>query len=214
MMSNDALILDLATNLAPVRRRSMARETLMLAALGATELALVLGLGAMRHDMGMMIGSAYMLWRMGSLAILAGISCTVAIRSFAPTASPRRGVMLVFLLTVLAMVGGAFVGTAADSGRALLDRISPANGLLCAVSIVVLAVPVMAMLGILMRRAAPAHPEGSALASGLAAGTVGALIFAFCCPMNDPLYIVVWYGTGCAAVTAIARWLLPRRYRL
>jgi hypothetical protein len=72
----------------------------------------------------------------------------------------------------------------------------------------------MAMLALLMRRAAPAHPNASALASGLAASTCGALIFAFCCPMNDPLYIVVWYSAGCAAVTAMARWLLPRRFRL
>jgi hypothetical protein len=128
-MSNEALISDLAAGLAPVRRRSIARETLMLLALGATELALVLGVGAMRHDMGMMIGSAYMLWRMGSLAVLAGISCAVALRSFAPPAAPRRGVAIVLALAGLAMIGGAFVDPAGGSGRSLLDRLAPADGL-------------------------------------------------------------------------------------
>jgi hypothetical protein len=65
-----------------------------------------------------------------------------------------------------------------------------------------------------MRRAAPTHPADSALASGIAASTCGAFIFAFCCPMNDPLYITVWYAVACAVVTAVARWLLPRRFLL
>ena len=211
-MSNDALILDLAANLTPVKRRSLLRETVLLLALAAAELALFLGLGAMRRDMGMMIGSAYMIWRIGSLAILAGISGTVAVRSFSPLASPRRGLMLALALAGVAVIAGAFVGFPAD--RPLLDRVAPANGILCAVSIILLSLPMMATLSILMRRAAPTHPEGSALAAGLAAGTCGAFIFAFCCPMNDPLYTVLWYFAGCATVTAAARWLLPRHYRL
>jgi len=52
------------------------------------------------------------------------------------------------------------------------------------------------------------------LTAGLAASLCGALIFTACCPMNDPLYIVVWYSAGIGAVTAAARWLLPRRFRL
>jgi hypothetical protein len=213
-MSSDALILDLVTDLAPVKRRSRAREAAMLFALGAAELALFLGFGAMRPDMGNKIGSAYMLWRLGSLVLLAGVACWVAIRSFAPPASPRHGLRAVAALAGLAMIASAFVGSAADSHRSLLDRISPAQGVICAALIVVLALPVMAMLAVLMRRAAPVHPEASALTSGLAAGVCGALIFAFCCPMNDPLYVVVWYSVGTLAVAALARWLLPRRFRL
>lgn len=213
-MSNDALILDLAASLTPVRRRSAWRETLLLLALAAAELALILGFGAMRPDMGRMVGSPYMLWKMGSLAVLAGVTCAVAIRSFAPTASPRRGLRIALGLAAVAMMGGALVTSAADGGRPLLDRLSPGQGVLCLASIVVLALPLMAMLAVLMRRAAPAHPEASALAAGLAAGTCAALVFTACCPMNDPLYIVVWYGAGCAAVAAASRWLLPRRFRL
>jgi hypothetical protein len=70
------------------------------------------------------------------------------------------------------------------------------------------------MLGTLMRRAAPTQPKQSAIASGIASGTVGALVFAFCCPFNDPLYVVVWYSIACAAVAGAARWRLPRRFRL
>ena len=147
-MSNDALIRDLAAGLTPVRRRRASREILLLLALAAAEVGLILGLGVMRHDMGHMIGSPYMLWRLGSLAILAGISITVAIRSFAPPASSRRGMRLALTLAVMAMVGGAFVASPADNARSLLDRISPADGIVCAVAIVVLALPMMAMLAL------------------------------------------------------------------
>jgi hypothetical protein len=214
MMSSDALILNLSANLVPVRRRRVAREVALVLALGAIELGLLLGLGLMRPDMGRMIASPYMLWKLGSLAMLGGVGCAVAIRSFSPTAQPRRGLRVASILAVAAMIGSAFVTPGSESGQTLLDRLSPVHGVLCALSIVVLSMPMMAMLAVLMRNAAPTHPESSALAAGFAAGTCSAFVFAFCCPINDPLYIVVWYSAGCAVVTATARWVLPRRYRL
>ena len=98
--------------------------------------------------------------------------------------------------------------------RTLLTRIAPASGMACAATIFVLSLPVVAVLGALMRQAAPTQPKLSALASGIAAGACGAFVFAFCCPFDDPLYVVVWYSVGCAAVTAAARWRLPQRFHL
>jgi hypothetical protein len=214
MMSNDALILDLAAGLAPVKRRSALRDGLWLLALAVIELVLLLSVGAMRPDMGRVILSPFMVWKIGSLALLAGLSCTMAMRSFAPPALPRRGLRIVLGLAGLAMIGGLFLASSVDRGRSLLDRLAPVHGLLCAVSIIVLSLPMMAALAVLMRRAAPVHPGQSALASGFAASTCGALVFTICCPMNDPLYIVVWYSAAVAVVTALTRWLLPRRFRL
>jgi hypothetical protein len=214
MMSTDALIMDLSAGLAPVRRRRVVREAALLLALGATELVLLIAAGLLRPDMERMIASPYMLWKLGGLALLAGVGCVVAVRSFSPMARPRRGVMAACVLAVLVAIGGAFVAPGSGSGHTLLDRLSPIQGVVCAVSIIVLSMPMMTMLAVLMRRAAPTHPESSALAAGIAAGTCGAFVFAFCCPMNDPLYVVVWYFAACAVVTAAARWLLPRRFRL
>lgn len=212
-MSNDSLIADLSSDLAPVQRRSMLREGGLVLALGAAELVLFLSLGVMRPDMHHM-GSPFLMWRVGSLGLLAVIACVMAIRSFSPTAQPRRGLMLASVLAALAIVGGAFVTPEGVGDRALLDRINPASGIVCATSIFVLSLPIVALLGALMRRAAPTQPTLSALASGIAAGACGAFVFAFCCPFNDPLYVVVWYSIGCAAVMAVARWCLPRRFRL
>ena len=168
----------------------------------------------MRPDMGRVMLSPYIVWKIGSLALLAGVTCTVAMRSFAPPASSRRGLLLALALAVLLVVGGTFATSATDSSRSMIERLSPVHGMLCATSIVVLAMPIMAALAVLMRRAAPVHPKESALASGLAAATLGGLVFTACCPMNDPLYIAVWYSVAVAIVALAARWLLPRRFRL
>jgi hypothetical protein len=213
-MSSESLIVDLSSDLAPVQRRSMLREGGLVLALSAVELGLFLGLGIMRPDMSHMAGSPYLMWRVGSLGLLAMAASVLAIRSFSPTARPRRGLMLACALAVAAIVGGAFVTPDGAGERALLDRINPGSGIVCATSIFVLSLPIVALLGTLMRRAAPTQPRLSALAAGIAAGASGAFVFAFCCPFNDPLYVVVWYSVGCAAVTAAARWRLPRRFRL
>lgn len=213
-MLSDALILDLSANLAPVRRRRPAREGALLLALGGGELALLLGLGLMRPDMGSMIATPYMLWKLCGLALLALVACMGAIRSFAPTVRPRPGLLVTLGLAMAMMIAGAFVAPDHHAGQTLLTRLAPLQGMACATSIVVLSLPIMAMLSVLMHRGAPTHPQGSAIASGLAASTLGAFIFAFCCRVNDPLYIAVWYSVACAAVTIIARWLLPRRFRL
>jgi len=213
-MSSESLIADLSSNLAPVQRRSMLREGGLVVALGAVELALVLAMGVMRPDMHHMAGSPYLIWRVGSLGILAVVASVLAIRSYSPTARPRYGLMLACAIAVAVIIGGAFVVPEGVVDHALLDRIAPASGIVCATSIFVLSLPVMALLGALMRRAAPTQPRLSALASGIAAGACGAFVFAFCCPFNDPLYVVVWYSVGCVAVAAVARWRLPRRFRL
>jgi hypothetical protein len=91
--------------------------------------------------------SPYLIWRVGSLAMLAGIACTVAIRSFSPTARPRRGVTLACALAVVAILGGMFVAPVGVSEQTFLDRLDPAHGIICAGSIFVLSLPVVVMLG-------------------------------------------------------------------
>jgi hypothetical protein len=213
-MSNEAFIFDLSADLVPVQRRSMLREGGLVLALAALELALFLGLGVMRPDMSDMASSPFLMWRVGSLGVLALVACTFAIRSFSPTTRPRRGLLIACAVACVAVVSSALVMPEGATERALLERIAPAHGIGCAVSIFVLSLPVVVVLGALMRRAAPTQPKLSAVASGIAAGACGAFVFAFCCPFNDPLYVVVWYSVGCAAVTAVARWRLPRRFHL
>ncbi|MFT4053793.1 MAG: DUF1109 domain-containing protein [Novosphingobium sp.] len=214
MTSTEILINALSDDLVPVRRRSVWREVASLAALGTAEVAAIVMLGATRPDMAQVIATPFMTWKIGSLALIVGVATTVALRSFAPPNATRKGLMLVLMLAGLAIVLGAMVMPPAFSGRSLIERLSVLRGLMCAGAIVVLSLPLMALLGAIMRRAAPVDPRRSAIAAGLCASTLGALVFTACCPMNDPLYVAVWYSAGVAAVTASARYLLSRRFRL
>src|SRR3546814_17429220 len=110
-------------------------------------------MGVMRPDRHHITGWPFLIWLVGRLGLLAAVACVLAIRSFSPTARPRRGLMLACALAVAAIVGGAFVMPPGASDRALLDRIDPASGMLCAASIFVLSLPIVALLGALMRRA-------------------------------------------------------------
>ena len=213
-MSHDALIADLSTDLAPVHRRSVAREAALLAAIGAGELALFLGMGLMRPDMAQAIGTPWLSWKLASLALLAAIGCTTAIRSLNPAISPRRGLRVMLAATGAVLIAGALVDPGSAGQAPLAERVAPLHGMACAVAIIVLSLPMAAAMAVLMRRAAPTNPQASALAIGLAAGSWGAFVFAFCCPANDPLYVALWYLAGCAVVAVIARRLLPRGFRL
>ena len=128
-MSNDALILDLSSDLAPVRRRSMRREGALVLALCAVEVVLILALGAMRPDMRHMATSPYLTWRVTSLGLLAVVACVLAVRSFSATAQPRRGLALAGVLAGAAAAAGALVTPAGAGTRAFLDRIDPASGI-------------------------------------------------------------------------------------
>ena len=213
-MSNDDLIADLSIDLAPVRRRSVWRDASWLAALGAAELAMIAGTGLMRSDMGQLIGSPYMQWKLISLGIVAGIALATALASSSPTTSPRCGLAAALLLAAAAMIVGLFIRPAPTSPLAHDTHLPHSFGPFCALAIVMLSLPILSLLAVQMRRGAPVLPEESALAAGLAAGSWGALVFSLCCPSNDPVYVILWYGAGCALVGAAARWLLPRRFRL
>lgn len=209
-MSNDALIADLAAGLTPVRRRNPWREAMLLAAVGGGELALILAAGLMRPDMAALIATPYMLWKLASLVAVAAVCGVTTLASFSPAASPRLGLRIALGLAGLAAVAGVFVTPVRD----LMPHDHHAFGPLCAASILILSLPMLGVLGWLMRRAAPAHPERTGWVAGLAAGSWGALVFALCCPSGDPFYVIPWYAAGCAAVALAARWLLPRGYRL
>jgi hypothetical protein len=75
--------------------------------------------------------------------------------------------------------------------------------------IVTLSIPAMVALALLMRRGAPGDNRASALAAGAAGAAWGALVFAFKCPHDDPLYIMVWYAVGGSIVVFAARLVLP-----
>ena len=212
-MSNDPLIDRLARDLKPVRRRTAGRDAALLGLLCLVELALFLGLGAMRPDMPVAMEQPSFWWKLGSVGLIASVGAAVAVVSFDPVRSPRRGLRWLAAIIALCLAAGWIVDASGDGWPALATRVNWHEGMQCAAKIVALSVPLMLGLGLLMRHGAPTDSGGAALASGIAAAAWGAFVFVFACPYDDPLYIAVWYAVGCGIVTVIARLALPRLTR-
>ena len=212
-MANDHLIDRLARDLRPVRRRRPAREFLALGLLGAIEVALFLALGMVRPDMPMAMANPSFWWKLGSLGLIALVGVVVAVLSFDPAASPRRGLRWLGAILGVSLAGGWVIDAARDGWPAVAQRLNWHDGVQCVMKMGLLSVPAVIALAVLMRRGAPTDQAGSSLASGIAAAAWGAFVFVFACPYDDPFYIVVWYPVGCGLVTLFARLALPRLTR-
>lgn len=192
-----------------MRPRRAGRDVLILAVVCLVELVLFLSLGAMRPDMGAAMELPSFWWKLGSLGVIALIGATVAILSFDPVRSPRRGLRWLVAIVAVALGAGWFIDASRAGWPILAARVDWKDGLRCAVEMVILSLPAVIGLGLLMRRGAPTDTAGTALSVGIAAAAWGAFIFVFACPYDDPLYIALWYGVGCGFVSVLARLLLP-----
>jgi hypothetical protein len=212
-MTYDPLINRLAADLKPVRRRRMGVDVTVVAVICAVELVLFFALGAARPDMPMMMKQPSFWWRLASLGLITLISGALAILSFNPTYSPRRGVRWLALIVVICLAFGLFINAGPAGIATIIQRLNWTNGLQCTYKMVLLSVPPVIGLGVLMRRGAPTDTRSTALLVGLASAAWGAFVFVFACPFDDPLYIAVWYSVGCGIVTALSRIILPRLLR-
>jgi len=208
-MPSDPFIERLVADLRPVRRRSLGRDALILAALFGVEATLVVLLGLLRPDMAMAVAVPSFWWKAASLGVIAVIGVTVALVSFDPVASPRRGLRALLAVIAASLIVGQLIDACDVGCGSVAARLDWHSGLHCVAKMVALSVPAIFGLGVLMRRGAPTDPAGSALAVGIAAAAWGAFVFVLACPFDDPLYVAVWYTVGCGLATACARLVLP-----
>lgn len=212
-MSADRLIDDLVAGLRPARSRTGRRDALILGLVGAIEIGLFLAAGAARPDMGAAMAHPAFWWKLASLGLLTAVGVATALRSFAPTGSPRPGLRIAAALIGATLVAGWAIDAAGGGRGSLASRLMWRDGVDCIVVMAILSVPAIVALGLLMRRGAATDRPGSALAVGVAAAAWGGFVFVLGCPHDDPFYVVVWYGLGCSIVALIARLLLPRLTR-
>jgi hypothetical protein len=85
------------------------------------------------------------------------------------------------------------------------------NAIVCLVAIPVLSAPSALLLMWALKRGAPTSPRQAGATAGLAAGGVGACLYAFFCPIDNPLFVATWYplaiGTVSATCALGGRWL-------
>lgn len=209
----DPLIDRLVADLGVVRPRHWQREAALITALVLVEILLFVMLRGVRPDMHDAMATMPFWWKSSSLVVIAAIAAATALISLDPaTTTARRLSRLWWTLAIAVPVSLAF-GWLLDAGAvgeaALMARLDWRDGLDCLLSIGLMSLPPLAVLGLLMRRGAPTQPGRTALAAGLAAAGLGAVVFSFHCNHDDPLYVAVWYGGAVAAVAGLARLVLP-----
>ena len=208
-MPSDHLVARLVSDLKPVRRRSPLSDGIILGAVAVAELALAPWWQGMRPDMLLAMDQPSLWWKLLSLGLIAVVAAAVAVASFDPVKSPRKGLRWVIALVGLCLAAGWGVDAAHAGFVSLVGRIDWRNGLSCVTEMATLSVPAVVALGILMRRGAPTDTGATALTVGIAAAAWGAFVFVFACPFDDPLYVALWYTVGCGLVTLFTRLVLP-----
>ena len=212
-MRTESLVDRLSQELRPVRRRSVAREALLLLLLGVVEVAAFLGMGFMRPDMPVATEAPSFWWKLTSMGLITVLGAGVAILSADPARSPRRGLRWILVCIIAILASGWLIDAAANGFAGLVRRLDWLQGLQCVWKMIVLSIPPAIGLGGLIRRGAPTDRAGTALAAGLSSAAWGAFVFVFACPSDDPLYIAVWYTVGCSIVTILGRAVLIRLSR-
>jgi hypothetical protein len=82
----------------------------------------------------------------------------------------------------------------------------------CLACIPLLSLAPASCLLLALRHGAPARPGLAGAVSGLAAGGLGASLYALACPEDSPLFVAAWYSLAIALVTGVCffagrRWL-------
>lgn len=213
MMQTDTLVDRLSQTLRPVQPRSIRRGAWLLGVLCAIEVLAFVGLGFMRPDMPVAMGTLSFWWKLASMGIIAVLGAGVTLLSADPARSPRRGLRWILACIAVIFATGWLIDAAGDGVAELAHRLDWTHGLQCVWKMVALSIPPAIALGGLIRRGAPTDRSGTALAGGLCSAAWGAFVFIFACPSDDPLYIAVWYTVGCSIVTVLGRAALLRLSR-
>lgn len=151
------------------------------------------------------IGPALATWRfelkvgLVLLALVLAFSLCIALSRPEMPAHPGRRLMPLAALAVLAVA----IELSVLPGASWASRLMGTNALVCLIAVPALAiVPLAAVLAIL-RSGAPASPALAGAAAGLLAAAAAAVLYAFHCFDDSPLFVVTWYALAALPVVAL-----------
>jgi|HubBroStandDraft_5_1064220.scaffolds.fasta_scaffold26085_5 hypothetical protein len=199
-MKTDALIDTLAERAAPVGAGRAARILALGAGGGAlvSFVAMVLWLG-IRPDMAeAMATSAY--WMKFFYTLLFAVAGFWTIERLARPGTSSRTQMTLEALPFAGVALVALVRLALVPAAMRMPMAMGHSAHVCPWRIVILALPVFAGTFWALRKLAPTRPAISGLAAGLAAGALGAFIYAFHCDESAAAFVALWYTLGIGLV--------------
>ena len=207
-MKTDDLIRALAQD-APAHPGAARQRALMLLAASTFVVGVVLAAGfTLRTDLA--DAGAWPTFRKVAVTLLilaAGArGATLLMRPDAPV----REALIWLAAPAAAML--TFIGAdmAANGGADLGARMMGSSPLKCFASVFMLSLAPLAAFLYGLREGATTRPDIAGALAGVAAGGLGASLFAFHCTEDSPLFVGVWYGLAIMLVGA-AGWYAGRR---
>jgi hypothetical protein len=205
-MRTDDLIARLSDGLEPVKTGTVTRLLLGAALLGLLGSAalLLMSLG-LRHDLASAITSFGMWTKLTYTFAIAAFGFWLVERAGRPGADMTRPALWL-ALPLLAITLLAVLQLSAPGANMRLLVLGHSSRV-CAVRVILIALPTLAATFWALRRLAPTRLTLAGAGAGLFAGAVGALVYCFRCTEGAAPFIAVWYTLGIALTTGIGAFL-------
>lgn len=209
-MKTDELIRLLSQD-APVRMRLGRALALAVAAGIVASAVLLLATVGLRDDLASAIGTVRVAFKIGMTLVLA-IAAFGLVSRIGKPGVPLRPWALALLLPLALMVVAVGVELLVVPQDAWAARLIGRNAAFCLFFIPVLSLAPLAGFLAALRNGAPENPGLAGAAAGLAAGAIGAALYAWHCPDDSPLFGAAWYTLAVTFVIAVGyaagrRWL-------
>lgn len=212
-METEDLILRLAREVKPVRARAVEMRLLGSVAAGAAVAfgALCLTLGA-PADLPAAVASFPFWMKAAYTASIAAAAIVIAADLARPDSRPKRWyALLIAPIFLLAILASAQLATSpAAEWPELFLGVSASK---CSIRILGFSTPVFLGLIWAFRRFAPTRLRAAGAAAGLAAGAVGAAIYALHCREASASFVLSWYTLGILLPALAGALIGPRLLR-
>ncbi|RLQ87558.1 NrsF family protein [Notoacmeibacter ruber] len=187
------------------RRNGPGKPLPWLFVIGATLLVgsgLMFSIFAVRPDLAAVSGDYGFLLKPLVAALLAAAALRLVIETADPTGRPLRHIgWLGFGLVVLLL--GIGIEMMVIPPARWSNRLMGSNPAACALSVFLLALPLLGIVVAAIRQRASVRPILSGAMAGLFSGAVATFLYAAHCPDDSPFFLAVWYGVSVAAVTGL-----------
>ncbi|MBO9122207.1 MULTISPECIES: DUF1109 domain-containing protein [unclassified Rhizobium] len=203
-------LISLLTEDAPVRMRlGRALKTALVSGVVASALILVFAIG-IRHDIGSMMGTTRVLFKVSLMLVLAILSSTIVFRIGRPDVPVSASAWA--LLAPTGVLAAAVLIELQVLPRELWEpQMMGHNAAYCLALIPLLSIAPLLGFILALRAGAPRRPALAGAAAGLAASAIASALYAWHCVDDSPLFVATWYTIAIALVTAIGA-ALGRRY--
>ncbi len=163
-----------------------------------------------RPDLAVALESPGFCLKVGAAACL--LLAAVRLLDVLARPTPPRRTLRPLAAAPLLLLAGIAIELALVPSGAWLPRLVGRSAPHCLLTIPLLSATPAAFLLLALRRAAPSNPALAGAVAGLAAGALGAMLYALSCPDDSPLFVACWYSMAVIAVAftcllAGRRWL-------